>query len=83
MTSATLRYTRDIFSSYKQITGQFIRFEVVTAVIMENVVFLDIKTNSYLTGSTLLIHYRAQQVNMTCSLHSGDYKECLQGENNQ
>jgi hypothetical protein len=40
-----------------------VRFEVFTAVTMENVVFWDIKPSSYLTGETLRLHYRVQPVN--------------------
>jgi hypothetical protein len=40
-----------------------VRFEVFTAVNMKNVAFWDIKPSSYLTGDTLLLHYRVQPVN--------------------
>jgi hypothetical protein len=40
-----------------------VRFEVFRAVTMMNAVFWDIKPRSYLTGDTLLLHYKAQSVN--------------------
>jgi hypothetical protein len=41
----------------------YVRFEVFTAVTMKNVVFCDIKPNSYFTENTLRLHYRVQPVN--------------------
>jgi hypothetical protein len=41
----------------------YVRFEVSTAVTMKNVVFWDKKHRSYLTGDTLLLRYKVQQVN--------------------
>jgi hypothetical protein len=38
-------------------------FEVFTAVTMENAVFWNKEPNSYFTGATLLLRYRAQPVN--------------------
>jgi hypothetical protein len=40
-----------------------LRFEVLTAVTMNNVAFWDINPNLYLTEDTLLLRYRAQPVN--------------------
>jgi hypothetical protein len=40
-----------------------VRFEVFTAVTMENVVFWDENPSSYFTGDTLRLHYRDQPVN--------------------
>jgi hypothetical protein len=36
---------------------------IFTAVTMKNAVFWDIKPSSYLTGDTLRLRFRAQQVN--------------------
>jgi hypothetical protein len=46
---------------------------------MKNAVFWDMKPNSYLTESTLLLRYSAQPVNIISTIsgfHGGDYEEC-------
>jgi hypothetical protein len=40
-----------------------LRFDVITAVTMKNVVFWDIKNQFNLTGDTLRLRYRVQPVN--------------------
>jgi hypothetical protein len=42
---------------------KYVRFEAFTAVAAKNVVFWDIKPNSYLTGDILRLRYTAQTVN--------------------
>jgi hypothetical protein len=56
--------TRDIFKE----NINDVRFEVLTAVTVKNVVFWDIKTqehSSHLTGDTIHLGYGAQPVNAT------------------
>jgi hypothetical protein len=48
---------------YPKAISMYIRFEVFTAVTMNNAVFWVIKTSSYLTGNTLRLRYSAQPVN--------------------
>jgi hypothetical protein len=43
--------------------GNFVGFEVSTAVTMKDVVFWDIKPSLYLTGDTSRLRYRTQPVN--------------------
>jgi hypothetical protein len=48
---------------YADQSTYYIRFDVSTAVTMQNVVFWNKKPSSYLTGNTLVLRYRVQPVN--------------------
>jgi hypothetical protein len=59
---ATCLDGKPVYIERKEIDEDVI-FEVFTAMTVKNPVFWDIKASSYLTGNTLLLHYRGQPVN--------------------
>jgi hypothetical protein len=52
-----------VIQCLKNLSVSIVRFKAFTAVTMKNAVFWDIKFNSYLTGNTLRLSYRAQLFN--------------------